>query len=96
MGEGKCAVPHLDISRTFSGSAEMCHKLLTPAEKAAVHIMQTVFLVLFLKPQKASLAGGQKREQLHWPLSLSRVVLRDSGSNCLQNRPPSKQCLLGV
>lgn len=40
-GEIKCAVPHLDTLRTFSGSAEMCYNLFTPAGKAAGHIMQT-------------------------------------------------------
>lgn len=39
-GEVQCAMLHLDIPRTFSWSAEMCYHLLTPAEKAAVYIVQ--------------------------------------------------------
>lgn len=39
-GEVQCTVPHLDIPRTFAGSAETCYHLLTPAEKATVHIVQ--------------------------------------------------------
>lgn len=40
-GEVKCAVPHLDTPRSFSGSAEIYYNLLTPAEKTKVHIMRT-------------------------------------------------------